>query len=202
MNNNSYNQSNSLSISDLITTGIFSALFAAATMIGGGIFACNPVLTYWLPPAVALVTAPIFLLLIAKVPKRGPVLILGILMGFIMFITGMYWMWSIAYVVFAILAEIIMGFGKFKNMNMNILGYIVFSLNPLVTYSMMWINQKEYLSYLLSKGTEQAYLDTMAANAHNWMLPAIIISTIVLAFIGAIIGKALLKKQFEKAGIV
>ncbi len=126
MNNNSYNQSNSLSISDLITTGIFSALFAVATMIGGGIFACNPVLTYWLPPAVALVTAPIFLLLIAKVPKRGPVLILGILMGVIMFITGMYWMWSIAYVVFAILAEIIMGFGKFKNMNMNILGYIVF----------------------------------------------------------------------------
>lgn len=200
--NNKYDESRGLNIKDLITTGIFSALFAVITMIGGGFFACNPVLTYCLPPAVALVTAPVFLLLVAKLPKRGPIIILGILMGVIMFVTGMYWMWSIAYVVFAIISDLVMGIGKFKNMQLNIIGYIIFSLNPLVTYSMIWINQKEYVSYLLSKGTEQAYMDTMIATAQGWMLPAIIFSTIVLAFIGAIIGKALLKKQFEKAGII
>lgn len=200
--NNKYDESRGLNIKDLITTGIFSALFAVVTMIGGGLFACNPVLTYCLPPAVALVTAPVFLLLVAKLPKRGPIIILGILMGIIMFVTGMYWMWSIAYVVFAIISDLVMGIGKFKNMKLNIIGYIIFSLNPLVTYSMIWINQKEYVSYLLSKGTEQAYMDTMIATAQGWMLPAIIFSTIVLAFIGAIIGKALLKKQFEKAGII
>ncbi len=200
--NNKYDESRGLNIKDLITTGIFSALFAVITMIGGGFFACNPVLTYCLPPAVALVTAPVFLLLVAKLPKRGPIIILGILMGIIMFVTGMYWMWSIAYVVFAIISDLVMGIGKFKNMKLNIIGYIIFSLNPLVTYSMIWINQKEYVSYLLSKGTEQAYMETMIATAQGWMLPAIIFSTIVLAFIGAIIGKALLKKQFEKAGII
>lgn len=200
--NNKYDESRGLNIKDLITTGIFSALFAVVTMIGGGLFACNPVLTYCLPSAVALVTAPVFLLLVAKLPKRGPIIILGILMGIIMFVTGMYWMWSIAYVVFAIISDLVMGIGKFKNMQLNIIGYIIFSLNPLVTYSMIWINQKEYVSYLLSKGTEQAYMDTMIATAQGWMLPAIIFSTIVLAFIGAIIGKALLKKQFEKAGII
>ena len=200
--NNKYDESRGLNIKDLITTGIFSALFAVVTMIGGGLFACNPVLTYCLPPAVALVTAPVFLLLVAKLPKRGPIIILWILMGIIMFVTGMYWMWSIAYVVFAIISDLVMGIGKFKNMKLNIIGYIIFSLNPLVTYSMIWINQKEYVSYLLSKGTEQAYMETMIATAQGWMLPAIIFSTIVLAFIGAIIGKALLKKQFEKAGII
>ncbi len=202
MNNVRYEENKGLSIKDLITTGIFSALFLVVTMIGGGVFACNPVLTYCLPPAVALLTGPIFLLLVAKVPKKGAILILGILMGLIMFVTGMYWMWPIAYVVFAIISEIIMGIGKFKNMKLNILGYVVFSLNPLVTYSMMWINQKEYVSYLISKGTEQAYMDTMIATAQDWMLPAIIISTIVCAFVSAIIGKSLLKKQFEKAGII
>lgn len=202
MSNNMYDESRNLNIRDLITTGIFCALYAAVTMITGGFFACNPVLTYWLPPAVAFFTAPVFLLLAAKVPKRGAILILGILMGFVMFITGMYWMWSITYVVCAVLAELIMGFGKYKNIKINIFAYIIFSFNPLSTYSMMWINQKEYVSYLLSKGTEQAYMDTMVATAQDWMLPAIIISTIVLGFIGSMIGKALLKKQFEKAGIV
>lgn len=77
--NNKYDESRGLNIKDLITTGIFSALFAVVTMIGGGLFACNPVLTYCLPLAVALVTAPVFLLLVAKLPKRGPIIILGIL---------------------------------------------------------------------------------------------------------------------------
>lgn len=171
-------------------------------MIGGGVFACNPVLTYWLPPAVAILTAPVYLLMVAKVPKHGPILIMGILMGILMFVTGMYWMWPIAYVVFAIAAELVSGIGKFKNMKSNILGYIIFSLNPLVTYSMMWINQKEYVEYLLKKGTDQAYMDTMIATAQSWMLPAIIISTVILAWIGALIGKHLLHKQFEKAGII
>lgn len=202
MNNTMMNEERGLSVKDLVTTGIFSALFAVVTMIGGGVFACNPVLTYWLPPAVAILTAPVYLLMVAKVPKHGPILIMGILMGILMFVTGMYWMWPIAYVVFAIAAELVSGIGKFKNMKSNILGYIIFSLNPLVTYSMMWINQKEYVEYLLKKGTDQAYMDTMIATAQSWMLPAIIISTVILAWIGALIGKHLLHKQFEKAGII
>ncbi|WP_304944507.1 MptD family putative ECF transporter S component, partial [Vallitalea guaymasensis] len=102
-----------LSIKDLVVTGIFSALFFVMTMIGGIFFAPNPVLTFLLPPAVALLTGPVYLLLIAKVPKHGPILILGILMGLLMFVTGMYWLWSVAYIVLAIVAELISGAGKF-----------------------------------------------------------------------------------------
>ena len=193
---------NGLSIKDLVTIGIFAALFAAVTMVGGAIFASNPVLTFLLPPVVALITAPVYLVLITKVPKHGPILILGNLMSLIMFLSGMYWMWSIAYIVFAVIAEVVSGINNFKSIKLNIIGYIIFSLNPLITYSMLWINQKEYMNYLISKGTSQEYLTTMAATAQDWMLPAMWIGTIVLGFIGAIIGKKLLEKQFEKAGIV
>ncbi|NSB12313.1 MptD family putative ECF transporter S component [Clostridium beijerinckii] len=198
----SSNINKGLKVKDLVTTGIFSALFAAVTIVGGAIFASNPVLTFLLPPVVALITAPVYLVLVAKVPKHGPILILGILMACIMFTTGMYWMWPIAYIIFAIVAELISGIKNFRSMRLNILGYIIFSFNPLITYSMLWINQKEYIEYLLSKGTEKAYMDTMVATAQNWMLPAMIIGTLILAFIGAMIGKKLLQKQFEKAGII
>lgn len=198
----SSNINKGLKVKDLVTTGIFSALFAAVTIVGGAIFASNPVLTFLLPPVVALITAPVYLVLVAKVPKHGPILILGILMACIMFTTGMYWMWPIAYIIFAIAAELISGIKNFRSMRLNILGYIIFSFNPLITYSMLWINQKEYIEYLLSKGTEKAYMDTMVATAQNWMLPAMIIGTLILAFIGAMIGKKLLQKQFEKAGII
>jgi energy-coupling factor transport system substrate-specific component len=190
-----------LTVKDLVTTGIFSALFLVVTMVGGLFFAPNPVLTFLMPPVVALLAGPVYLLLVAKVPKHGPILILGILMGLIMFVTGMYWVWSIFYVVLAVVAELISGAGTFRSMKLNILGYMVFSLNPIGSYMMLWINRQAYMEYLVGKGTEQAYMDTMSAAAQGWMLPALIIGTLLFAWFGALFGKKLLKKQFEKAGI-
>lgn len=191
-----------LSIKDLVTIGIFSALFFVATMVGGILFAPNPILTYLMPLSVALVAGPVYMLLTVKVPKRGPVLILGIVMAVIMFVTGMYWLWSVAYIVLAAVAELIAGAGKFKNTKLTILGYIVFSLNPIGSYMMLWINQNAYADYLVNKGTEQAYMDTMFATAQSWMLPGMLIGTAIFALLGAILGKKLLRKQFEKAGVV
>ena len=190
-----------LTVKDLVTTGIFSAVFFVVTMVGGIFFAPNPVLTFLMPPVVALLTAPVYLLLIAKVPKRGPVLILGILMGIVMFVTGMYWIWSIFYAALAIIAELISAAGRFKNSKLNILGYMVFSLNPMGSYMMLWINRQAYMNYLVGKGTEQEYMNTMSAVAQDWMLPAMIAATLLFAWLGTLLGKRLLKKQFEKAGI-
>lgn len=190
-----------LTVKDLVTTGIFSALFFVVTMVGGMFFAPNPVLTFLMPPVVALLTGPVYLLLMAKAPKRGPVLILGVLMGLIMFVTGMYWVWSVFYVVLAVIAELISGAGRFKNGKLNILGYMIFSLNPIGSYMMLWVNRQAYMDYLVGKGTEQAYMDTMSATAQGWMLPAMIAGTLLLAWLGALLGKSLLRRQFEKAGI-
>lgn len=192
---------NKLTIRDLVNCGIFTALFLVFTIIGGLLFAPNPVTTFITPAAVALVTGPIYLLLLAKVPKHGPVIILGVLMGVLMFVTGMYWMWSVFYVLLGFTADLIAGSKGFKSMPANIISYIVFSLNPMGSYMMLWINREGYFEYLTGKGTSQEYVDTMGASAHRWILPAMIGSIILCALASALIGRAMLKKQFEKAGI-
>ena len=78
----------SLTIKDLVTTGIFSAIFLVFTMIGGIFFAPNPVLTFYMPMGAALLCGPVYLLMIAKVQKRWSVTILGIVMGIIWFVRG------------------------------------------------------------------------------------------------------------------
>lgn len=195
------NETKKLSIRDLVTCGIFIALFFVFFIIGGIIFAPNPVLTFLMPASVALLTGPVYLLLIAKVPKHGPIIILGVIMGLLLFVTGMYWLWSIAIVVLSIAADLIAGAKKFKSIPVNILSFIVFSFNPVGSYMMLWINRDDYFNYLLDKGTTQEYVNTMGATAQWWILPVMILSIILCAWISALIGKALLKKQFKKAGI-
>lgn len=190
-----------LTVRDLVTTGVFTALFFVLTMIGGMFTATNPVLTFLMPPVVALLTGPVYLLLIAKVPKHGPVVILGVVMGLLIFVTGMYWLYAVACVVMAVFADLIAGAGRFTNRTLNVVSFLVFSLNPLGSYLMLWISPSTYANYLVGKGTEQAYMDTMLATGAAWVLPAMIAGIVVCGLASALLGQRLLRKQFEKAGI-
>lgn len=100
-----------LTARDLVTTGVFTALYVVLMMAGGMFLAPNPVLTFWMPAAVALLTGPVYLLLIAKIPKHGPLIVLGVVEGVLLFVTGMYWMWAVACVVLGVVADLLASAG-------------------------------------------------------------------------------------------
>ena len=93
MNNRINPAKKGLTVKDLVTTGIFSAIFLVFTLIGSILFAPNPVLTFYMPMGAALLCGPVYLLMIAKVQKRWSVTILGIVMGIIWFVSRCL-MWS------------------------------------------------------------------------------------------------------------
>lgn len=194
-------QSKGLNVRDLVTCGVFIALYFVFMMVGSMLFAPNPVLTFLMPAGAALLTGPIYLLLIAKVPKHGPLIILGVVEALIIFVTGMYWLWAVFLVVLGVIGDMIAGVGGFRNQNINIVSFLVFSLNPMGSYMMLWLDPAGYASYLIGKGTEQSYMDTMMATGTGWVLPAMILLTLVCALISALVGRRLLRKQFEKAGM-
>ena len=191
----------SLTIKDLVTTGIFSAIFLVFTMIGGIFFAPNPVLTFYMPMGAALLCGPVYLLMIAKVQKRWSVTILGIIMGIIWFVTGMQWAVSLGYIGMGIIADLVAGAGHYRNKAVNLLSYMLMSLGGVYTYVVFFIDPQGWASTMLENGTEQSYIDTMSASAPSWLLAVIIIGTLAIAAFSGWIGGKLLKKQFEKAGI-
>ncbi|GAA0736822.1 MptD family putative ECF transporter S component [Clostridium oceanicum] len=194
---------NKLTVKDLVTTGIFTALFTVIMLIGGVFFATNPVLTFLMPLGSALLPGPVYLLLSAKVPKKGAITILGTLVGIFMFITGMHWSMAVGFIVLGIIADVISATGKYKNFKLTITGYALLMLSNTTSYIMFFLDQKNYLAYMLKNSTaDPAYFDTMVKTGQSWMLPAIILGTIICAVIGGLIGKKLLRKQFRKAGIV
>jgi energy-coupling factor transport system substrate-specific component len=197
----SYQKQKGLSVKNLVTTGIFTAVYFVIFMAGGMLFAPNPVLTFYMPVGTALLCGPVFLLLIAKVPKHGPVIILGIILGLIFFATGMHWAMNIAFMALGIAADLIAGTKKFISVRMNILAYVVFTLSPVGSYLMFFLDKGAWVNTMLGKGTEQTYIDTMIASGPDWLQPVIITGTILAALISGLIGRVLLKKQFEKAGI-
>ena len=57
---NQVNAKAGLSVKDLVTTGIFTALLFVFIMVGGVFFATNPVLTFFMPAGSALLAASFY----------------------------------------------------------------------------------------------------------------------------------------------
>ena len=104
-----------LSVKDLVTIGIFTALMLVFSMVGGIFFAPNPVLTFYMPMGSAILCGPIYLLLIAKVKKRFAITIVGALIGIIWFVTGMHWAFALGTILMGIVADLAAGIGGYAS---------------------------------------------------------------------------------------
>lgn len=187
---------------DLITLGVYSVLYVVVMFIAGMPFAFSPVLTYVLPVSAAFFCAPVYLLLVAKVPRRGAVAILGAVVGLVLFVTGMFWLWAVAALVLGVAAGEIAALGRFRSPGLNTVSYVVLALAPLASYVMVWINQQSYRAYLVGKGTDDSYMNTMIAAANQWLLVAIVVGTLLAAWLGTLLGRRMLARHFTRAGIV
>lgn len=201
MSNRANSMNKGLSVKDLVTTGIFTALVFVFILIGGMFLATNPVLTFFMPAGSGLLAGPAFLLMIAKVQKRWSLSIMGVVIGILWFVTGMHWAFVLGYLLMAIVADFVAGAGKYRSKKLNSLAYILFSLGSTGTYILFFVDPNGWAQTMLGNGTEQSYIDTMQATANTGILVAMFAAVLITSAISAFVGCKLLKKQFEKAGI-
>ena len=197
MSNQVNSMNKGLTVKDLVTTGIFTALLFVFVLVGGVFFATNPVLTFFMPAGGGLLAGPIYLLLIAKVHKRWSLSIMGVIMGIIWFVTGMHWAFALGYLIMAIVADFVAGAGQYKSKKLNSLSYILFSLGGTGSYIVFFVDPNGWAQTMLGNGTEQSYIDTMQATANTGILIAMFAPSLayqfflvmLIAILGAFFGK-------------
>lgn len=192
---------NGFSAKELITIGVFAVLLLLCAMLTGGPFATIPTLTFYYPVGAALLAGPVFMLFIAKVPRIGGLMIVGVVLCILGTLTGMHWGMNFGYLIFCCIAAAVAGLNGFKNMALNVVSYILYSFGPMGTYLVFFFNRESWISFMLNKGTEQEYIDKMGSVASVNMIVVMIAGTAVVAFLSGILGVRLMKKQFVKAGI-
>lgn len=190
-----------LSVKDLVTVGIFSALFLVFALVGGIFFAPNPVLTFYMPVGSALLCGPVYLLMLAKVKKRWAASILGAILCIVWFVTGMHWAMALGYLVMGVAADFVAGAGEYKSKMTNSVSYIVISLGGTASYLVFFANPDGWAKTMLGNGTEQSYIDTMRETGSVWIMLVMLVGTVLAAAVSAFVGCKMLRKQFEKSGI-
>ena len=90
--------------------------------------------------------------------------------------------------------------GKYQSWKCTLLGNGVFSLWIMGYVSRMFLTRDTFFVSLVSS-YGQEYVDTLMSYTPGWMYPVLFVVTFIGGILGALLGKAVLKKHFEKAGI-
>jgi len=184
---------------DLIFAGSFGAIYIVLTLILVMVTGAIPVLYIISPVLVGAVCATVYELCVLKVHKFGAALILGILFG--VATSAAYLPGMILAIIVALLAELVMAFGKYKSKKMFLLSYVVFNLTMVCPFTNLYFNRDVFIA-MATEYNGPEYAAGVASFATGW-LPLIQIGLAVLgAVIGLFIASKLIKKHFEKAGIV
>lgn len=191
---------NKLNAKDLITVGIFTAiyfaLYSATAMIG-----FIPVMLLLLPLLGPLVTGIPFMLFTTKVKAFGMVTIMGTILGILLFVTGHFWPILPLGFLCGLISDLILKSGNYKRWKSTLIGYVVFSEWTIGGAIPIFFMREAYIARLRA-GYGDTYTNTMLSITPDWLFGVMILMVAVGAVAGGFLGKAILKKHFKRAGVV
>ena len=198
------NQSKKLTIPDLISIGVFTAIYFVLVTIAtfGSALLIPGFSTILLPAIVALISGSVYMLMVAKLQKFGGITTFGVVMGLFFFVSGHFALSFVANIVCGVVADFIAKASDYKSKKGILLSYVVFSYGFTGPILPLWFMKDAYVAQLIAKGKDSVYIDSLFSNINMGTFAICMISILVLAVIGGVFGQKMLKKHFVKAGIV
>ena len=192
---------NKLQAKDLINVGLFTVLYFVLGCCVAIPIGFVPIFLPILGALWTLVTGIPFMLFAVRARKFGMVTIMAVLSGFLMGVTGMGFWGILTGAISGVLGDLIMKSGNYQSSKKTLLGYGVFSLWMIGTYiPMYFMVEASRADFAKSFGEE--YADRVMSVTPTWSIVLVIAGIFLCALLGGLIGKAVLKKHFAKAGIV
>ena len=195
---------NKLTVPDLISIGVFTALyFVLVTIATFGSAAIAPGFNNVILPAIcALISGCVYMLLAAKLQKFGGISVMGIVMGLFFMTSGHFIISFAANIVMGIVADFVARVSSYKSKKGLLLSYVLFSYGLFGPIIPMWFMKDAYVANLEARGKDAAYIADLFANINMTTFVIAVAATLVCALVGGWFGQKMVKKHFVKAGIV
>ena len=184
---------------DLINVGVFTAIYFVIIMalaMLGFIPIFMPTYSVLMP----LFGGIVFMLFLTKVKKFGMVLIMNILMGILMWLTGMSYYALVIGTVAGLIAEFVLKGGEYRSARRAVIAHGFFSLWVWSNYIPLFFFAEKYWSTRQNFGQE--YIEALTRLMPMWMCPVHFVLCFASGILGGLLGLKVLKKHFAKAGIV
>lgn len=189
-----------LKVKDLVSIGVFCVIYLVL-LFGVGMMGIIPILFLIYPTVLGIVAGTVVMLFMTKVQKPWALFIFGMVSPLVMFAAGHTYVVVVLSLIVMIIAELIRKIGNYNSFKYNMLSYAVFSTWICSSMMQMLLVKEKYLEMSIEMMGKD-YVDAMEKLITYPHMALVALGAFLGGIIGAYIGKALLKKHFEKAGIV
>lgn len=189
-----------LKVKDLVSIGVFGVIYLVL-LFGIGMMGIIPILFLIYPTVLGIVAGTVVMLFMTKVQKPWALFIFGMISPLVMFAAGHTYVVVVLSLIVMIIAELIRKIGNYNSFKYNMLSYAVFSIWICSSMMQMLLVKEKYLEMSIEMMGKD-YVDAMEKLITYPHMALVALGAFLGGIIGAYIGKALLKKHFEKAGIV
>lgn len=191
-----------LQAKDFITIGIFTALLFVVEFACGILGFIHPYIVASYVVMIPIVGSIPMMLFYTKIEKFGMLSIMSVLLAIIMFVTGMGYLGAPLIIASGVIADLIAKSGGYKSFKKTVISYGVFCLWICANYFPVVVSADSYRKNLIEGGYSAEYCDNLFRAINSKTIAVLLVLCFVFGCVGALIGKAVVKKHFEKAGIV
>ena len=195
--------SGSLTAKDFVFCALFGMLVFAITLVFAGICSLS-YQTSWLAHALSsLVAGMAWIYLMHKVPKRGALLVMGVVTAIAGYFMGMFWTGPAGILVGSAVAELVAGAPESRTNVRRALSFSAFmTIFWLGHISLVYlIGADAYIDQCVKAGVTMEFASGMVAVMFTPWMAGIGVATAACAYVGALIGLRVFKKHFEKMGV-
>ena len=195
----SQKKSSRLEGKDLITIGIYTVIYVVIVMLVA-MLGFIPIFIPLMAVLCPLIGGIPYMLYVTKAKKFGMTAIMGFLIGLIMVFFGNGYLTMVTGLVGGLLADVILKKAEYKSAKSTVLSCGVFSIWVFGNFAPIFLNRESYM-VMLTEGYGAEYAATLNTYMPMWIAPILLVAFFVLGIVGGLIGKAICKKHFQRAGI-
>ncbi|WP_309139108.1 MptD family putative ECF transporter S component [Nocardia cyriacigeorgica] len=186
---------------DLINIGIFGALYTVIVFAINALGFLNPAVMLFALAASIVAGGVPFMLFLTRIQHAGMITVFAIVTAGLLTLTGHPAIGFVITVGCALLAEVIVWLGRYRSRWAGIFAYAVYAMWYVGPLLPVFYDRDAYFSSASMQQMGSDYLEQMNRLLSPTVLIAFDLSTVVLGFLGGLLGSRLLDKHFEKAGL-
>ncbi|MBQ8490013.1 MAG: MptD family putative ECF transporter S component [Pseudobutyrivibrio sp.] len=192
---------NGITVKDCINIGVFAAIYIVVFFITSFV-GYIPVLMVILGILCSITTGIPLMLFFSKSHTFGMITAFSVILGLFMVLMGRPWYSILIALVTGLASDYIMQIGKYKSINKAVVSSGVFSLWMIGMTLPMFFGDREAYFESIREGYGDAFVDVLYRLTPNWMFYVMTVLTFIGGILGGLLGRAVLKKHFMKAGMV
>lgn len=183
---------------DFIFIAIFGVLLFVVFFLFAMILGMNAN-TFWFTHALGAIPGGIvWMYLVARVPKRGAVLIMSVLVALVGLLLGMLWTGPVGIVVGGIVAEIIMSIGR-RSTAKAVIAFAAWTMCFWLGQQMMiFLAGSSYVDMVVQSGMSVEYGQALVGFMQSPLIMVAGAACVVGAVLGGALGSRVFKKHFAR----